>query len=188
MQTVPCVTFQRRGRDGEHGTAGTGQAVPAGLSPGQAADGASPASADDRQVTGPVSNIHQNAARFAADDQGLSADMRGHAAEGVCQGIPQGFSGSAFLLCPHEIHPRCNLHAFGVRTAWRRPVGHAARRANPESVIYIRTLGGAISRVADDDSAYPHRPAGFNVSVDAVWHDPGLDEAAPAGRTRHGTR
>jgi FAD/FMN-containing dehydrogenase len=56
--------------------------------------------------------------------------------------------------------------------------GHAARRANPESVIYIRTLGGAISRVSGDESAYAHRQAAFNVSVDAIWHDSGLDEAA----------
>jgi FAD/FMN-containing dehydrogenase len=55
---------------------------------------------------------------------------------------------------------------------------HAARRPNPESVIYIRTLGGAIQRVADDESAYPHRSAGFNVSVDALWFDRGLDDVA----------
>ncbi|MDQ4119762.1 MAG: FAD-binding oxidoreductase, partial [Actinomycetota bacterium] len=47
-----------------------------------------------------------------------------------------------------------------------------------ESVVYIRTLGGAIARVRDDETAYPHRAAGFNVSVDASWHDPALDDAA----------
>lgn len=57
-------------------------------------------------------------------------------------------------------------------------IEHAARRPNPESVIYLRALGGAIARVRDDETAYPHRRAGFNVSVDAIWHDPALDDAA----------
>lgn len=57
-------------------------------------------------------------------------------------------------------------------------VAHGAGRPTPESLIMIRTLGGAISRLGDDDTAYPHRAANFNVSVDASWHDPALDEAA----------
>ena len=55
-----------------------------------------------------------------------------------------------------------------------------ASRPSPESVIIIRTLGGAISRVADDESAYPHRSARFNVSIDGSWHDPALDDSAIA--------
>ncbi len=53
-----------------------------------------------------------------------------------------------------------------------------AERPTPESVIMIRTLGGAIGRLADDETAYPHRSASFNVSIDASWHDPALDSAA----------
>ena len=53
-------------------------------------------------------------------------------------------------------------------------------RPSPESVIMIRTLGGAIGRVGDDETAYPHRSARFNVSVDASWQDPGLDDTAIA--------
>jgi hypothetical protein len=53
-----------------------------------------------------------------------------------------------------------------------------AGRPTPESTIFIRTLGGAVGRVPADGTAYPHRTAGFNVSIDACWHDPGLDEAA----------
>ena len=55
-----------------------------------------------------------------------------------------------------------------------------AERPSPESVIMIRTLGGAIGRVGDDETAYPHRSARFNVSVDASWQDPGLDDTAIA--------
>jgi FAD/FMN-containing dehydrogenase len=48
-------------------------------------------------------------------------------------------------------------------------------RPNEESFIVIRTLGGAIARVSADDSAYPHRNARFNVSIDGVWSDPAHD-------------
>ncbi len=53
-----------------------------------------------------------------------------------------------------------------------------SHRPTPESVVIIRTLGGAISRVADDATAYPHRSAAFNLSVDASWRDPALDDTA----------
>ena len=55
---------------------------------------------------------------------------------------------------------------------------HDASRPNPSSLIAIRTLGGAISQVERDDSAYAHRGATFNVSVDAFWDDVELDDAA----------
>ncbi len=48
-------------------------------------------------------------------------------------------------------------------------------RPNPETLIAIRTLGGAIDRVTRDESAYPHRGAAFNVSIDAMWSDPADD-------------
>jgi FAD/FMN-containing dehydrogenase len=57
-------------------------------------------------------------------------------------------------------------------------VAYGANRPSPESVIIIRTLGGAIARVAPADTAYPHRAARFNLSVDASWHDPVLDDTA----------
>jgi FAD/FMN-containing dehydrogenase len=53
-----------------------------------------------------------------------------------------------------------------------------ASRPSPESLIIVRTLGGAIGRVGEDETAYPHRSAGFNVSVDGSWHDPALDGGA----------
>jgi FAD/FMN-containing dehydrogenase len=55
-----------------------------------------------------------------------------------------------------------------------------ANRPNPESLSVIRTLGGAIARVRDDESAYPHRHAQYNLSIDASWFDPTLDTAAIA--------
>lgn len=57
-------------------------------------------------------------------------------------------------------------------------VEHDAGRPSPGSLIIIRTLGGAIARVGDRESAYPHRSASFNVSVDASWDGPALDDTA----------
>ncbi|WNC02083.1 FAD-binding oxidoreductase [Streptomyces sp. CGMCC 4.7035] len=53
-----------------------------------------------------------------------------------------------------------------------------SRRPTPESLIVIRTLGGAVARVDPDDSAFAHRSARYNLSIDAGWRDPALDEAA----------
>jgi FAD/FMN-containing dehydrogenase len=53
-----------------------------------------------------------------------------------------------------------------------------SRRPTPESLVVIRTLGGAVGRVAPDDSAFAHRSARYNVSIDAGWRDPALDETA----------
>lgn len=62
--------------------------------------------------------------------------------------------------------------------AIRTLIDHDDRRPTPESLIVIRTLGGAIARVPADDSAYAHRSARVNVSMDATWHDPRLDATA----------
>jgi FAD/FMN-containing dehydrogenase len=53
-----------------------------------------------------------------------------------------------------------------------------AQRPTPESLTVLRTLGGAIGRVTSDESAYAHRSARFNLSIDAGWSDPTLDDAA----------
>ena len=56
-------------------------------------------------------------------------------------------------------------------------------RPNEDTLIVVRTLGGAISRVSADDSAYPHRNARFNLSIDCSWTDPD-DDAANIGWAR----
>jgi FAD/FMN-containing dehydrogenase len=53
-----------------------------------------------------------------------------------------------------------------------------ARRPTPETLTAIRTLGGAVARVGPDESAFPHRGDQFNISIDAAWTDPALDDAA----------
>ena len=53
-----------------------------------------------------------------------------------------------------------------------------ARRPNPQSLIVIRTLGGAVARVSERESAFAHRTARYNISIDASWSDPELDDSA----------
>ena len=53
-----------------------------------------------------------------------------------------------------------------------------AARPTPQSLVIVRTMGGAIARVGDDESAFAHRRARFNVSIDAGWTDPTVDDAA----------
>ncbi|MGW0188649.1 FAD-binding oxidoreductase [Streptomyces sp. NPDC003362] len=62
--------------------------------------------------------------------------------------------------------------------AIRTLVDWYSRRPTPESLIVVRTLGGAIARVGPDDSAFAYRSARHNVSIDAGWQDPALDETA----------
>ncbi|WP_194410752.1 FAD-binding oxidoreductase [Microbacterium cremeum] len=57
-------------------------------------------------------------------------------------------------------------------------VARASRRPDPRSAVFIRTLGGAIDRTGPDASAFAHRGSRFNVSIDAIWSDPGLDHAS----------
>ena len=46
-----------------------------------------------------------------------------------------------------------------------------------EGTFSITALGGAISRVPEDTTAYAGRAAGFDLSADASWDDPLLDDA-----------
>jgi hypothetical protein len=50
----------------------------------------------------------------------------------------------------------------------------------PESLVVLRTLGGAVGRVTPQESAFPHRTAAYNLSIDAGWSDPALDHEAVA--------
>ena len=55
-----------------------------------------------------------------------------------------------------------------------------ASRPTPESLVVLRTLGGAVGRVGQDESAYPHRSDRFNLSIDAGWTDAMRDAGAVA--------
>ncbi len=48
----------------------------------------------------------------------------------------------------------------------------AARRPSLQTLVALRHLGGAIGRLPEDATAYGHRRAAYNLSLDATWEDP----------------
>ena len=57
-------------------------------------------------------------------------------------------------------------------------IGCGEDRPTPSCIVVVRTLGGAVARVGDEETAFAHRGARFNVSIDAGWTDPAMDAAA----------
>jgi hypothetical protein len=51
-------------------------------------------------------------------------------------------------------------------------VVHAEDRPSPRTPLVVRHLGGAISRMPEDATAYGNRTALFNLSIDSTWEDP----------------
>ena len=51
-----------------------------------------------------------------------------------------------------------------------------AERPTADTIIVLRHLGGAMSQVPDDATAYANRRALFNLSIDGTWEDPRDDE------------
>ena len=58
-----------------------------------------------------------------------------------------------------------------------RIAANAAKRPEGEAAVEVWHLGGAVSDVAPDATAYAHRDAEFLVDVGATWRDPAADEA-----------
>jgi FAD/FMN-containing dehydrogenase len=59
-------------------------------------------------------------------------------------------------------------------------VRRVAARPDPWTLINVAALGGAISRVAADETAYLSRSAPFMLSIDGNWRDPARSEAGIA--------
>lgn len=51
-------------------------------------------------------------------------------------------------------------------------VAHAERRESPMSKVFLGHLGGAVSRVGEEATAYSHRAAPFLFTANAMWPDP----------------
>ncbi|HEX5163955.1 MAG TPA: FAD-binding oxidoreductase [Thermomicrobiales bacterium] len=60
------------------------------------------------------------------------------------------------------------LDEDGIKAVLR--VSH--ERPSPQTLIALRYLGGAISRVPEEATAYGNRSALYNLSIDATWTDP----------------
>jgi FAD/FMN-containing dehydrogenase len=52
----------------------------------------------------------------------------------------------------------------------------SASRPSPETLVFVRHLGGAIARVGDDATAFGDRSASFLLSIDTTWADADADE------------
>lgn len=52
----------------------------------------------------------------------------------------------------------------------------AENRPSPQTMLMLRSLGGAMSRIPEDATAYANRAALFNLSIDATWGDPDENE------------
>ena len=85
------------------------------------------------------------------------------------------------------------LNAEGDRNYWKShnlgelsdPAIDAAIAAvgslpSPHAEVFIAHLGGAVSRVPNDATAYAHREAEFVVNIHGHWTEPGEDEAGIA--------
>ncbi len=55
-------------------------------------------------------------------------------------------------------------------------VDHIGTLPGPLSMVAIEPLGGAVSRVEPDATAWPHREAQFNFGIFAGWEDPADDD------------
>lgn len=60
--------------------------------------------------------------------------------------------------------------------AIRTLLDQQARWTGTGAELVIRTLGGAVRHIPQDQSAFPHRAARFNLNVNAMWRDAGLDD------------
>ncbi len=85
------------------------------------------------------------------------------------------------------------LNAEGDRNYWKShnltelsdPVIDAAIAAvgelpSPQAEVFLAHLGGAISRIPDDETAYGHRDAEFVLNIHGHWTEPADDEAGVA--------
>jgi FAD/FMN-containing dehydrogenase len=55
-------------------------------------------------------------------------------------------------------------------------VSWSGERPSPRTVVVVRHLGGAIGRVAAEETAFGDRDAEFMLSIDSTWSDPTDDE------------
>ena len=52
----------------------------------------------------------------------------------------------------------------------------AVELTSPLSIAMISPLGGAVARVGDDETAFSHRAAAYDLAIESVWTDPAESE------------
>jgi FAD/FMN-containing dehydrogenase len=56
-------------------------------------------------------------------------------------------------------------------------IAHGSRVGSPASQIEVVSMGGAVSRVAPEATAFPHRDAAWLLNIPAIWETAAEDEA-----------
>lgn len=77
----------------------------------------------------------------------------------------------------------------GIRSYWKgsflrempdeaidRIIAQARSVTSPQSVVAVEHSGGALGRVGEDETAFPHRRAPYNLIIMAMWPDQAEDE------------
>lgn len=59
-------------------------------------------------------------------------------------------------------------------------IGKVERLPGPLSMVFLETMGGAIGRVDPAATAFPHRTAAYNFSIQGGWVDPADDDEVMA--------
>ncbi len=72
---------------------------------------------------------------------------------------------------PHGRHYYWKSHRLGPLTdeVIDVVVEHCGRITSPLSTVPIFSFGGAVARVAEDDTAFPHRDAAHDINILAAW-------------------
>ena len=72
---------------------------------------------------------------------------------------------------PHGRHYYWKSHKLGPLTddIIDVIVEHAGRITSPLATVPIFTQGGAVARVAEDETAFPNRDAAHNINIVAAW-------------------
>ena len=80
---------------------------------------------------------------------------------------------------PHGLHYHMKSAYFADLSdvAIDAIVAGATRMASPLSQVHVHQLGGAVSRVPDDATAYSNRGAAFALNIIPAWADPGSSAA-----------
>jgi hypothetical protein len=145
-----------RGRDGQHGAPGPGQAVAAHPAVPGPAQQAPPPRPHHQQVTGGTGQLDQGMARLAAHHEALDLQAVGDASPGGFEGLPQPLEGG---LRPDPPEVRRRAAPLGKITSGRQPGmnDHQQRVVAPRDPARVPQRRDAARRPArtNDDTTLP---------------------------------
>lgn len=72
----------------------------------------------------------------------------------------------------HQVYGRAGHLADLSDAAMDILVTYASQITSPLSIVMVASLGGAVARVGEYDTAFSHRHTMFDFAIDSVWTDP----------------